>query len=175
MALGEGAVSYERGTPATALRAGPNSLSRIEDRLSSLLIGTTVPMQTRETEKGDLIPLLGAGGSRGTPDNQRNVQRFRRGIVFKAHRLLFHSTSGLRVIKRRDETTNAPSSHLTIAPARAMLSSTSFLEAWEFGQFCIVDYFSPESQAFQFKSHDLVSSRNRDAFPRRRTVGIFNY
>ena len=64
VALGEGAVSYERGTPATALRAGPNSLSRIEDRLSSLLIGTTVPMQTRETEKGDLIPLLRAGGSR---------------------------------------------------------------------------------------------------------------
>jgi len=29
------------------------------------------------------------------------VQRFRGGLVFKAHRLLYHSTLGLRVIKRR--------------------------------------------------------------------------
>jgi len=31
----------------------------------------------------------------------RNVQRFRGGLVFKAHRLLYHSTLGLRVIKKR--------------------------------------------------------------------------
>ena len=30
----------------------------------------------------------------------RNVQRFRGGLVFKAHRLLYHSTLGLRVIKK---------------------------------------------------------------------------
>ena len=30
----------------------------------------------------------------------RNVQRFRGGLVFMAHRLLYHSTLGLRVIKR---------------------------------------------------------------------------
>jgi len=29
----------------------------------------------------------------------RNVQRFRGGLVFKAHRLLYHSTLGLRVTK----------------------------------------------------------------------------
>jgi len=29
------------------------------------------------------------------------VQRFRGGLVFKAHRLLYHSTLGLRVIKKR--------------------------------------------------------------------------
>jgi hypothetical protein len=29
-----------------------------------------------------------------------NVQRFRGGLVFKAHRLLYHSTLGLRVIKK---------------------------------------------------------------------------
>jgi len=30
-----------------------------------------------------------------------NVQRFRGGLVFKAHRLLYHSTLGLRVIKKK--------------------------------------------------------------------------
>ena len=30
----------------------------------------------------------------------RNVQRFRGGLVFKAHRLVYHSTLGLRVIKK---------------------------------------------------------------------------
>jgi len=32
----------------------------------------------------------------------RNVQRFRGGLVFKAHRLLYHSTLGLRVINKED-------------------------------------------------------------------------
>ena len=32
----------------------------------------------------------------------RNVRRFRGGLVFKAHRPLYHSTLGLRVIKRRE-------------------------------------------------------------------------
>jgi len=31
----------------------------------------------------------------------RVVQRFRGGLVFKAHRLLYHSTLGLRVIKKK--------------------------------------------------------------------------
>jgi len=31
----------------------------------------------------------------------RNVQRFRGGLVFKAHRRLYHSTLGLRVIKKK--------------------------------------------------------------------------
>jgi len=30
-----------------------------------------------------------------------NVQRFRGGLVFKAHRLLYHSALGLRVIKKK--------------------------------------------------------------------------
>jgi len=32
-----------------------------------------------------------------------NVQRFRGGLVFKAHRSLYHSTLGLRVIKPKAE------------------------------------------------------------------------
>ena len=31
----------------------------------------------------------------------KNVQRFRGGLVFKAHRLLYHTTLGLRVIKKK--------------------------------------------------------------------------
>jgi len=42
------------------------------------------------------------GCSRGHPINyHRNVQRFRGGLVFKAHRLLYHSTLGLRAIKKK--------------------------------------------------------------------------
>ena len=32
------------------------------------------------------------------------MKRFRGGLVFKAHRLLYHSTQGLRVIKKRRRT-----------------------------------------------------------------------
>jgi len=35
-----------------------------------------------------------------------NVQRFQGGLVFKAHRLLYHSTLGLRVIKKKRRTLN---------------------------------------------------------------------
>jgi len=42
---------------------------------------------------------------RGIPEQKlyRNVQRFRGGLVFKALRLLYHSTLGLRVIKKKKE------------------------------------------------------------------------
>jgi len=32
---------------------------------------------------------------------RRNMYRFRGGLVFKAHRLVYHSTLGLRVIKKK--------------------------------------------------------------------------
>ena len=31
------------------------------------------------------------------------MQRFRGGLVFKAHRLLYHTTLGLRVIKKKEK------------------------------------------------------------------------
>ena len=37
----------------------------------------------------------------GVHQLRRNVKRFRGGLVFKAHRLLYHSTLGLRIIKKR--------------------------------------------------------------------------
>ena len=36
-------------------------------------------------------------------NNYRKVQRFRGGLVLKARRLLYHSTLGLRVIKKKKE------------------------------------------------------------------------
>ena len=48
-----------------------------------------------------------------------NVQRFRGGLVFKAHRLVYHSTLGLRVIKkkkkRKDLGVTLPTTQKTIA------------------------------------------------------------
>ena len=34
---------------------------------------------------------------------RRNVKRFRRGLVFKAHRLVYHSTLGVRSTKKDGE------------------------------------------------------------------------
>ena len=38
----------------------------------------------------------------------RNVKRFRGGLVFKAHRLVYHSTLGLRVIKKKKKIGRLP-------------------------------------------------------------------
>jgi len=38
----------------------------------------------------------------------RNVQRFRGGLVFKANRLLYHSTLGVRVIKKKKKRGGPP-------------------------------------------------------------------
>jgi len=58
----------------------------------------------------DVVALNGAisdlrASAKASVDRVRlgyiNVQRFRGGLVFKAHRLLYHSTLGLRVIKKK--------------------------------------------------------------------------
>ena len=53
-------------------------------------------------------PHAAHGGKPVTPQERidaqvlrRNVKRFRGGLVFKAHILLYHSTLGLRVIKKK--------------------------------------------------------------------------
>jgi len=47
-----------------------------------------------------------------------NVQRFRGGLVFKAHRLVYHSTLGLRVIKKkRRESEEEAARRSLLAPA----------------------------------------------------------
>ena len=46
-----------------------------------------------KTVCGKYVPVL----------EEEDVQRFRGGLVFKAHRLLYHSTLGYRVIKKKKE------------------------------------------------------------------------
>jgi len=53
----------------------------------------------------------------------RNVQRFRGGLVFKAHRLLYHSTLGLRVIKKKKTHGQAPQT----GPGTPRVRSRAFL------------------------------------------------
>ena len=43
---------------------------------------------------------------------QKKLQRFRGGLVFKAHRLLYHSTLGSRVIKKKEMKNLDPESRL---------------------------------------------------------------
>ena len=49
------------------------------------------------------LPRLACFGVEGLEQLlRRNVQRFRGGLVFKAHRLVYHSTLGWRVIKKKN-------------------------------------------------------------------------
>jgi len=50
------------------------------------------------------VGVLGRGGRHLLL--HRHVQRFRGGLVFKAHRLVYHSTLGLRVLKKKVGTSN---------------------------------------------------------------------
>ena len=76
----------------------------------------------------------GGGGVRHSVKAQRrtpaardtmDVQRFRGGLVFKAHRLLYHSTQGLRVITKKKKSPPAKTRCLTPAqsPTPAALRS----------------------------------------------------
>ena len=49
----------------------------------------------------EVRPLLGRVFAYGEQLLNRNVQRFRGGLVFEAHRLVNHSTLGLRIIKKK--------------------------------------------------------------------------
>jgi hypothetical protein len=49
------------------------------------------------------IPLDGQPAPAALPVSYRNVQRFRGGLVSKAHGLLYHSSLGLRIIKKKEK------------------------------------------------------------------------
>ena len=53
----------------------------------------------------------------------RNVQRFRGGLVFKPHRLLYHSSLGLRVMKKKKTCCSPTRSSSSAARARASPTS----------------------------------------------------
>ena len=56
-------------------------------------------------------------GLEGT-DSPENVKQFRGGLVFKAHRLLYLTTLGLRVIKTDPGSRTVSSSWMTLGPPR---------------------------------------------------------
>ena len=76
------AVSYERGTPAV--------LARCSQMVCRVLF--TAILSPCPSRFGRVIVTLRAGNP---------VQPFRGGLVFKAHSLLYDSTLGLRVIKKK--------------------------------------------------------------------------
>ena len=57
----------------------------------------------------------------------RNVKRFRGGLVFKAHRLVYHSTLGLRVIKKRK---NLRSRRGSVAGSRSCFEQDCLIMLW---------------------------------------------
>jgi len=60
--------------------------------------------QTLKQARGDselALEMLLSGVVSAEVDHWTHLKRFRGGLVFKAHRLLFYATLGLRVIKKR--------------------------------------------------------------------------
>jgi len=55
-----------------------------------------VRVREREREEGG----VSEGAREGAREGGSDVKRFRGGLVFKAHRLLYYSTLGLRVMKK---------------------------------------------------------------------------
>ena len=103
---GGGAVSYARGTPAASKSLSPKVSGNISLGIAKFLeitnflgIGINRAALEREAEVGALVvegvhlPLL---------PRHHNL-RFRGGLVFKADRLVYHSTLGSRVIKKKKE------------------------------------------------------------------------
>jgi len=68
-----------------------------------------------ELENGGLPRVLCAGG------DGRNVKRFRGGLVFKAHRLLYYSTLGSRVIKKGRRSGDAYAVRESVLPGEEVL------------------------------------------------------
>ena len=72
--------------------------------LASVCISACLQVSVMEPEQIPDNKSLGIrmrGSGPVGPLLHRNIQRFRSGLVFKARRLLYHSTLGLRVIKKK--------------------------------------------------------------------------
>jgi len=110
-----GGLRPDTGTPAPdhTRQSGPDVRQSGPDTRESGQRGQSWPEYIRQTG-----PDIRQTGPEPRPDTEtpapgvvqfsieeqllhRNVKRFRGGLVFEAHRLLYHSTLGLRVIKRK--------------------------------------------------------------------------
>jgi len=74
---------------------------RVIKKKKTALMDVTPPETARF---GDVMPPRNTKRQRlvdGNPPRNTKMQRFRGGLVFKAHRLVYHSTLGSRVIKKK--------------------------------------------------------------------------
>ena len=62
--------------------------------------------ESKEEEEDTLGDVTGGYAPRQEQQLRRMVKRFRGGLVFKAHRLVYHPTLGLRVIKKKKRSTS---------------------------------------------------------------------
>jgi len=60
------------------------------------------------------------------PPLGRNVKRFRGGLVFKAHRLVYHPTLGSRVIKKKEEEVRYPQFMTAHTMDRGLVARSGF-------------------------------------------------
>ena len=60
-----------------------------------------LPVSEAHLYGGDGVGRLDDGACAEEPTVRGNVERLRGGLVFRAHRLLYHSTLGSRVTKKR--------------------------------------------------------------------------
>ena len=105
--LGGGSVSYERGTPVEGWEEDRTPARQVLD----VAVPAVLPSGHRARSLArDPGPLGIAPLGRHVPASLfivRNVNRFRGGLVFKAHGLLYHSTLGLRVIMKKKKVQGA--------------------------------------------------------------------
>ena len=79
-------------------------MSRAADPSVRQLVGKAADPRWSEQERSNARTLArAAGASVKQLVSKAAVKRFRRGLIFKAHRRLHHPTLGLRVIKKREE------------------------------------------------------------------------
>jgi len=67
-----------------------------------LLLPVDVPVEQRPEQRGCGVVATATNRAISEQLLRRNVQRFRGGLVSKAHGLVYHSTLGLKVIKEEE-------------------------------------------------------------------------
>ena len=97
---------------------------RIQPRVKSLRSSATKTLRraaghAEELRRMSEAKTVAAASSDSTKSTCRNVQQFRGGLVFTAQRLLYHSTLGLRVIKKKRMERRRMSEAKTVAAASA--------------------------------------------------------
>ena len=94
----------ERPSSPTAVERGTHKTVKARTRQSRPDSGLGFQVKVLNTFQG--VPSsLGSGLAQTLQLLRKNVKRFRGGLVFKAHRRVYHSTLRLRVIKKKQKKT----------------------------------------------------------------------